>query len=98
MAQIRITPEELRDAADFLDSSREEISEKINSVDQKVTEVANNWEGAAQSSFIDGFTNDMLPLLKNDFPSILEGIAAQLRGAADAIETADSEVASAFRG
>lgn len=40
----------------------------------------------------------MMPLLKNDFPSILEGIAAQLRGAADAIETADEEVANAFRG
>lgn len=97
MAQIRITPEELRDAADFLDTSREEISEKIISVENKVTDVAERWEGAAKSSFIDGFSNDMLPLLKNDFPSILEGLAAQLRGAADAIETADEEVANAFK-
>ena len=96
--RIEITPEELRQAADFLDTSREEISEKITSVETKVNDVADNWKGAAQSTFIDGFTNDMLPLLKNDFPSVLEGIAAQLRGAADAIEAADDEVASAFSG
>ena len=98
MAQIKITPEELREAADFLDTSREEISEKIGAVESKVKTVANNWEGAAQSSFLDSFESDMLPLLKNDFPSVLEGIAAQLRGAADAIEQADEEVANAFRG
>lgn len=98
MAQIKITPEELRDAADFLDTSRGEISDKIDAVESRVNTVADNWEGAAQSSFIDSFEGDMLPLLKNDFPSILEGIAAQLRGAADAIEQADEEVASAFRG
>lgn len=98
MAQIKITPEELRDAADFLDTSRGEISDKIDAVESRVNAVADNWEGAAQSSFIDSFEGDMLPLLKNDFPSILEGIAAQLRGAADAIEQADEEVASAFRG
>ena len=98
MAQIRITPEELRDAATFLDGSREDIAEKIAAVESKVNEVANNWEGAAQSSFIDSFTNDMLPLLKTDFPSVLEGVAEQLRGAAEAIETADAEVANAFKG
>lgn len=99
MAQtIRITPEELRGAADFLDQSREEIAEKITAVETKVNDVAAEWEGAAQSTFVDSFSNDMMPLLKNDFPSILEGIAAQLRGAADAIETADEEVANAFRG
>ena len=96
--RIAMTPEELRDAATFLDNSREDINEKINSVESKVNEVADNWEGAAQSTFIDGFTNDMLPLLKSDFPSILEGIAAQLRGAADALESADEEIANAFKG
>lgn len=96
--RIAMTPEELRSAADFLDSSREEINEKVTGVQNKVEEVADNWEGAAQSTFIEGFTNDMLPLLKDDFPSILEGIAAQLRGAADALESADEEIANAFKG
>lgn len=95
---IRITPEELREAAKFLDESREEISTKIAAVESRVNDVAANWEGAAQSTFIDSFSNDMVPLLKNDFPSILEGVSAQLRGVADAIEQADAEVANAFRG
>lgn len=96
--RIEITPQELRDAADFLDTSREDIAEKIKGVENQVNTVADNWKGAAQSTFIEGFTNDMLPLLQNDFPSVLEGISAQLRGAADAIESADEEVATAFRG
>lgn len=98
MAQIRITPEELREGADVLDSVREAIGEQVTTAENKVNEVAENWEGSAQSTFMDSFSNDMLPMLKNDFPSVLEGLAAQLRGAADAIEQADEEVASAFRG
>lgn len=96
--QIRITPEELRDAATFLDNSRAEIGEKVKGVDGKIDQIAEGWEGAAKSTFIDGFKNDMLPMLTNDFPSILEGVSQQLRGAADAIEQADQEVANAFKG
>ncbi len=98
MAQIRITPEELREAANVLDSVREAISEQVNVAENKVNEVTNNWEGAAQSTFVESFTSNMLPMLKNDFPSVLEGLSAQLTGAADAIESADQEVANAFKG
>ena len=98
MAQIKITPEELREGANVLDSVRETIGEQVTTAENKVNEVAGNWEGAAQSSFMESFTSDMLPMLKNDFPSVLEGLSAQLRGAADAIEQADEEVANAFRG
>ena len=38
--RIAMTPEELRDAAAFLDTSREEINEKVNSVQAKVEEAA----------------------------------------------------------
>ncbi len=94
---IKITPEELRDAATILDANRDEILAKVEDIHKKIEEVAANWEGAAQSSFVEGF-NEMVPLLSKDFPSIIEGLSAQLRGAADAIEAADEEVSNAFRG
>lgn len=97
-ARITMTPEELREAASFLDSTREEIAEKIGAVESKVNDLLNTWDGAAQDAFFDSFTNDMLPILKNDFPSVLEGISTQLTSAADALEQVDEEVASAFRG
>lgn len=98
MAQIRITPEELRDAAKFLEAKLSAIQNEVKELKAKIDETTGNWEGAAQSSFIQSFENDMYPLLNDTMPEVLQGIAAQLNGAADAIEQADEEVAKAFRG
>ena len=98
MAQIRITPEELRDAASFLRQRLDAINNEVASLHSKIDEVTGNWEGAAQSSFIDTFENDMYPILRDTLPQVVEGISGQLDGAADAIEQADEEVAKAFKG
>ena len=47
---------------------------------------------------MDNYESEMKPLLEKDFPEIMEGLATQLKAAADAIEAADEEVANAFRG
>ena len=52
----------------------------------------------AQSSFIETFEGDMYPIMKDTLPEVLEGIASQMNGAADALEQADEEIAKAFRG
>ncbi|MGN0487675.1 MAG: WXG100 family type VII secretion target [Ruminococcus sp.] len=98
MSQIRITPEELRSAADFLEQKLEAINTEVSALKGKIDEVSGNWEGAAQSSFIDTFENDMYPILRDTLPQVIEGISGQLDGAADAIEQADEEVAKAFKG
>ena len=98
MAQIRITPEELRGAADFLEQKLEAINSEVTALKGKVDEVTANWEGSAQSSFIDTFNSNMYPVLKDTLPQVITGIAGQLDGAANAIEQADEEVAKAFKG
>ena len=98
MSTMRITPEELRSAADFLEQKLDAINAEVSALKGKIDEVAANWEGAAQSSFIETFEGDMYPILKDTLPEVITGIAAQLDGAADAIEQADEEVAKAFRG
>ena len=98
MAQIRITPEELRNGADFLEQKLEAINAEVAALKGKVDEVTGNWEGAAQSSFVETFENDMYPILKDTLPEVITGIVAQMDGAADAIEQTDAEVAKAFRG
>ena len=98
MAQIRITPEELRNASDFLMQRLDAINNEVASLKSKINEVTGNWEGASQSSIIETFENDMYPILKDTLPQVIEGISGQLDGAADAIEQADEEVAKAFKG
>ena len=98
MAQIRITPEELRNGADFLEQKLEAINAEVAALKGKIDEVTGNWEGAAQSSFVETFENDMYPILKDTLPEVITGIVAQMDGAADAIEQIDAEVAKAFRG
>ena len=97
MASIKMTPQELRDAATFLEGKRDEIVSAVSDLKRKVDATTAEWSGAAQSSFVESF-NEMLPMLTESFPQVITGIASQLTGAADAIETADEEVAKAFKG
>lgn len=97
MASIKMTPQELRDAATFLEGKRDEIVSAVSDLKGKVDATTAEWSGAAQSSFVESF-NEMLPMLTESFPEVITGIASQLTGAADAIETADEEVAKAFKG
>ena len=98
MAQIKITPEELRDASNFLMQRLETINSEVASLHSKIEEVTNNWEGASRSSFVETFESDMYPILRDTLPQVVEEISGQLDGAADAIEQADEEVAKAFKG
>lgn len=95
--QIRVTPEELRSAASFLDGKREEINGAVNALNSKINEMASNWEGASQSSFIAQFNEKVLPVLQKDFPEIMTGISSQINSAANTLEQADLDIAKAFK-
>lgn len=97
MASIKMTPQELRDSATFLGGKRDEIVSAVQQIKSRVDSTTAEWEGAAQSSFIESF-NEMLPMLTESFPETIQGIESMLSGAADALEQADSEVAKAFKG
>ena len=98
MAQIRITPEDLRSAATFVQTKQSEIATITTDLKTRIDDVCANWEGAAKSSFVESFINDLFPVLNETIPQVLEGLNAQMNGAADAIEQADEQVAQAFRG
>ncbi len=94
---IKMTPDELRSAATTLEQKREEIIGLVGEIESMVDTTTGEWSGEAQKAFVDNFET-MLPTLKEDFPEVITGIAAQLTGAADALEQADSDIASAFKG
>ena len=97
MASIKMTPQELRDAATFLGGKRDDILNAVNAIKGKVDATTAEWEGSAQSSFVARF-EEMLPMLTQDFPETIEGIESMLTGAADALEEADTEIGNAFKG
>ncbi len=97
MAQIRMTPEELREGATFLGQRLDSINGEVEMLKSRVDDVTGNWEGSAQSSFVDTFTNNMYPILKDTLPEVINGIMAQMTGAADAIQQTDEELGNAFK-
>lgn len=98
MAQIRITPEQLRDGANFLNQRLESINSEVQQLKSKIDEVTSEWEGAAQSSFVTCFEEQMYPVLSQTLPEVVNGIIQQMNGAAETIEEADAQLASAFSG
>lgn len=95
-ATIRMTPQELRDGATFLDGRKNEIMDLLAQMKSKVEEVESNWEGAAQNSFVQTFA-DLHNQISQALPTTIEGIESMLNGAAKAMEDADDQVAAALR-
>lgn len=97
MAQIRMTPEELQTGAENISKLSEEISLNLTNLKQIVDTVTNNWEGAAQSSYVELF-NQIHTEFEKTFPPTVLGLSQQMKAAADAIEQTDAEIAKAFSG
>ncbi len=97
MAQIRITPEELRAGAGSLNTLAETIIDNLTELNSIVTGVTDNWEGAAQTAYLDNF-NELLGQFKESFPPAIQGLGEQMNATADSLEEADEQIASAFRG
>lgn len=95
--QIRITPQELRDGATYLEQRKVECMETLGQMKSKVDEVTSNWEGAAQNSFVQTF-DELYKQISEALPQTVEGIENMLTGAAQAIEDADTSVAQALNG
>lgn len=95
--QIRITPEELRSGATYLDERKIEAMDALQSMNSKVQEVTGNWEGAAQNSFVQKF-EELYKQISEALPQTVEGIESMLTGAADAMEETDTQIGQAFNG
>lgn len=97
MAQIKITPEELETGARDVQSQEAQIMDILSALNRTITNVANNWEGAAKSSFFESFTQLYNTTLTKDFPNILEGIQKQLNEAARIMRETDAQLSNALK-
>ena len=97
MAQIKVTPEELRNAANTLQTENELIADAVQAIKDRIDTVTGDWEGEAQRAFLEIFEGDLYPILHEQLPQVLECIAVHLATTADTIEDADKELADAFK-
>ncbi|HEM9238259.1 TPA: WXG100 family type VII secretion target [Streptococcus agalactiae] len=96
MAQIKLTPEELRSSAQKYTAGSQQVTEVLNSLTQEQAVIDENWDGSAFDSFEAQF-NELSPKI-TEFAQLLEDINQQLLKVADIVEQTDSDIASQIGG
>ncbi|HGD0123183.1 TPA: WXG100 family type VII secretion target [Streptococcus agalactiae] len=96
MAQIKLTPEELRTSAQKYTAGSQQVTEVLNSLTQEQAVIDENWDGSAFDSFEAQF-NELSPKI-TEFAQLLEDINQQLLKVADIVEQTDSDIASQIGG
>ena len=92
MAQIKLTPEELRTSAQKYTQGSEEVTQVLNNLTNEQAVIADNWDGSAFDSFEAQF-NELSPKIK-EFAQLLQDINAQLVKVADIVEQTDQDIAA----
>ncbi len=96
MANIVITPAELRDCATNLGIYLEDYKEHIDGVNTRIEDIEKRWSGAAHDEFLKQFIEDFKPFLNDDIPNVVETLISELNGVAQAIDDTDAEIADSL--
>ena len=94
MANIKFSPDQVRDIADQIVRSKEDVSaevERLNGI--IINDLCANWEGEARVKYADEFTN-LKSEVMDKFVGMLEELDQQLRSIVEAMEQADIDIAS----
>ncbi|MGE6260584.1 WXG100 family type VII secretion target [Heyndrickxia sporothermodurans] len=94
MAQIKMTPEELKTKATRYKRGGDQILEILKDLSNLQTELRTEWEGRAFDKFSDQF-DQLSPKVKN-FAQLLHDIKMQLDNTADAVARHDEELSKNF--
>lgn len=95
--RISITPSELNNAATYLGQRRDDINSAVIQLENMINDVISRWEGAAQLAYQEKFTS-LLPMLKDDLPSVVTGLQEMMTASANAMNETDQYLANAFKG
>ncbi len=96
MAQIRMSPDQMRSRAGEYRAEAEKVSDVITKMDNLVESLLGEWEGAASEGFASRYAE-----LKPGFQqaeNLIREIAGALDSSANIVENADSDIAGQFRG
>ncbi|PPI40981.1 WXG100 family type VII secretion target [Rathayibacter iranicus] len=94
MAQISVTPEELKRQAQVYTRSKEEIEQALQKVNQMNSTIAEEWKGQAFQAYLAQY-NQLSESVKK-FEELLVNINEQLNRYADTIAERDAQDAQSF--
>ena len=93
---IKMTPSELRDLATTVTGIRDEIVNQVTTMNNRINADTEEWDGESKEQYFADY-NDLLPTLQDAFPQVIEDLATKLTFAADKLEEADQDIASAIK-
>lgn len=94
MAQISVTPEELKEQAQVYTRSKEEIESAIQNVNRMNDTIAQEWKGAAFEAYLEQY-NQLYQNVRQ-FEELLANINQQLNTYANTIAERDAQDAQSF--
>ena len=94
MAQISVTPEELKQQAQVYIRSKEQIEQAIQQVNQMNSTIAEEWKGQAFQAYLEQY-NELYQNVKK-FEDLLESINQQLNKYAETVAERDAQDAQSF--
>lgn len=93
---IKMTPSELRDLASTVTGIRDEIVNQVSTMNSRINSDTAEWDGESKSQYFADYES-LLPTLQDTFPQVIEDLATKLTFAADKLEEADQDIASAIK-
>lgn len=94
MGQISVTPEELKQQAKVYTTSKDEIEQSIQKVNQMNSTIAEQWKGQAFQAYLEQY--NQLKQSVDKFEELLVNINEQLNRYADTIAERDAQDAQSF--
>ncbi|MCD8005856.1 MAG: WXG100 family type VII secretion target [Oscillospiraceae bacterium] len=95
MASIRVTPETLETQGNELVSFGEQLREILSSIDSKVNEIIDGWDGLAQDAYYEMYTTMKSSL--DQFPELVEALGTSTVQSAQAFASVDEQLQSSFQ-
>ena len=95
MANIRVTPETLNSQGNDLIGYAGDLAEILSSIDGKINEIMDGWDGMAQDAYFDMYTTMKESL--NKFPELVNSIGEATVSAAEAFSMVDEQLQSSFK-
>jgi len=95
MAEIRVTPETLSSQGQDLISYAGDLADILSSIDGKINEIIDGWDGLAQDAYFDMYTEMKTSLDK--FPELVQSLGDATVSSADAFAQVDESLQSGFK-
>ncbi len=95
MASIRVTPETLNAQGTDLIGYSSDLADILSSIDSKINEIIDGWDGLAQDAYYEMYTNMKQSLDK--FPELVDALGQATVSSAEAFSSVDEQLQSSFK-